>query len=96
MIHGEGKRKRFIMDGHAVRGISGGPVWHYSADRQRAEVVGLIVGAAFDPKKLKDYELPGYIDVEPIGPLMYFLEDHRQDNDDWIITDCWANAVKTS
>lgn len=96
MIHGEGKRKRLIMDGHAVRGVSGGPVWHYSVERQRAEVVGIIVGAGFDLKSLKDYELPGYIDVEPIGPLMYYIEDHRQDNDDWIITDCWANAVKTS
>jgi hypothetical protein len=90
MIHGEGKRKRFIMDGHAVMGVSGGPVWHYSAVRQRAEVVGLIVGPGFDTDHCKDFELPGYIDAESIGPAMYYLEEHRQDGGDWIITDCWT------
>lgn len=92
MIHGEGKRKRFIMDGHAVKGVSGGPVWHYSAERQRAEVVGIIVGPGFDTDRCEDFELPGYIDAEPIGPIIYFLEEHRQDGADWIITDCWGSG----
>ena len=35
-IRTEGKRKRFIMDGHAVKGVSGGPVWHFNTERQRA------------------------------------------------------------
>ena len=45
MIHGEGKRKRYIVDGHATHGVSGGPVWHYNAEHDRAEVIGMIVGA---------------------------------------------------
>ncbi len=89
MIHGKGKRPRLIMDGHAVRGVSGGPVWFYNDDRQRAEVAGIIVGPGFDRKRLKDYDLPGYIEAEPIGPTMYFLDEHRQNDGDWIITDCW-------
>lgn len=96
MIHGEGKRKRFIIDGHAAMGVSGGPVWHFSVERKRAEVVGIIVGTGFYPSQVEKGELPGYIDVEPLGPLMYFLEEHRKDNDDWIITDWWANAQKST
>ena len=75
-------------DEPAVKGVSGGPVWHYSAERQRAGVFGIIVGAGYDPKGAVDYELPGYIDAESIGPAMVYLEEHRQDDGDWIITDC--------
>ena len=95
MIHGEGKRQRFIMEGHAVKGISGGPVWHYCPERQRAEVVGLIVGAGFDTERCQDSELPGYVNAEPIGPLMYYLSERNRDGDDWIITDCWNTQHAT-
>lgn len=88
MIHGKGKRPGLIMDGHSVMGVSGGPVWYYNDDRQRAEVAAIIVGVAFNPSDLELHELPGYIEAEPIGPTMTFLEEHRQDDGDWIITDC--------
>ena len=84
MIHGEGRRKRYILDGHVTKGVSGGPVWHWSEERDRLEVVGIIscVPAVTDGR-------PGYLFVEPINPVMLYLEDWRAKSpDDFVITAC--------
>ena len=87
MIHGEGKRQLYIVDGHATGGVSGGPVWHYSEDRERAEVIGMIVSA---PNNYRKGDLPGYVFVEPMGPVMLELERMRRQvlEEDFLITAC--------
>ena len=96
-IHGHTKpRQRYILNGHASGGISGGPVWHYSTDRDRAEVIGLIVRPGFTGKYTEPGDMPGYIDAEPINPAMFFIDARRQDGGDFVITDCRPESLAAS
>lgn len=83
MVHGEGRRKVYVVPGQASIGATGGPVWQWSAEQERTEVVGVI------PRSRSRPGLPGYLFVEPINPIMYYLEEWRaQDRSDFIITAC--------
>jgi len=58
----------YILDGHNAKGISGGPVWHWSEERERFEVVAII--SAYKPG---DEGLPGFVIAEPIRQVTGFL-----------------------
>ncbi len=58
----------YIIDGHNTAGISGGPVWHWSEDRQRFEVVAIISAYASGVDGL-----PGFVIAEPIHQVTGFL-----------------------
>lgn len=62
----------YIIDGHAAPGVSGGPVWHWSQEKNRAEIVGIV--SAY---KTVEEGLPGFCLFEPVNPHMYFLESER-------------------
>ncbi len=53
-------RRLYLVDGHNAFGISGGPVWHWSDERDRMEIVGVVSGYAQDTK------LPGFCMFEPL------------------------------
>lgn len=68
MVHG--KRWLYIVDGHLSPGVSGGPVWYWNEEKNRFEVIGIAVGYG----NTNGSALPGFCVVEPINPIMYFLE----------------------
>jgi hypothetical protein len=78
------ERSHYVVDGHGMRGVSGGPVWHWSDERDRLEVVGIV--AEYRPLP---QGLPGFCLFEPVNPVMQYLEWWRtQITDDFIITNC--------
>jgi hypothetical protein len=62
-------RRLYVVDGHGAKGVSGGPVWHWSADRDRLEVVGIVC-----EYRHSGSNLPGFCLFEPINPIMYYFE----------------------
>jgi hypothetical protein len=68
MAHGQ--RLIYVVDGHLSPGVSGGPVWHWSSEKSRFEVIGIAVGYGHT----QGSPLPGFCVVEPINPIMYYLE----------------------
>lgn len=68
-FHAEGSRGYYIVDGHNARGVSGGPVWHWSEDRNGGiEIVGIVHGYG-----LNQSDMPGFCVVEPINPVVGFI-----------------------
>ena len=61
-------RKVYIVDGHAAKGVSGGPVWHWSEEKDRIEVIGIVSQYHHTMTPL-----PGFCLFEPINPIIYFL-----------------------
>lgn len=71
MVHGEGRRQIYVVDGHAAAGVSGGPVWQWN--EKRLEVVGII------SSYLRTTDaVPGFLMVEPINPVTDYLEEWRK------------------
>jgi hypothetical protein len=70
----------YIVDGHAARGVSGGPVWHWSSERNALEVVGIVskYGGADDG-------IPGFCIFEPINYVRALFES-------WIEEGKWKRA----
>jgi hypothetical protein len=62
------RRLLYIVDGHNMFGLSGGPVWHWSDEHDRLEVVGVVSGYA-----PLDRGLPGFCFFVPINPILYYL-----------------------
>ncbi|OAI49028.1 hypothetical protein AYO44_01095 [Planctomycetaceae bacterium SCGC AG-212-F19] len=62
-------RQIYIVDGHGGEGVSGGPVWHWSAEKDRPEVIGIVSG--YQGASVDEPWLPGYCVFEPINPLMH-------------------------
>ena len=69
-------KQLYIVDGHAAQGVSGGPVWHWSEERSRVEIVGVV--SAY---QALSNGLPGFCMFEPVNPTMYFLESKQWHND---------------
>ncbi len=67
-----GDKQLYIVDGHAAHGVSGGPVWHWSHERRRIEIVGVV--SAYHAL---NNGIPGFCVFEPINPILYFLETDR-------------------
>ena len=63
----DGKRL-YIVDGHNSAGVSGGPVWCWNDERQRAEIVGVVSGYGD-----AGGDLPGFCVFEPINPVLGYL-----------------------
>ena len=58
-------------------------MWQWSEEHQRAEVIAIVSNYIGTP------DIPGFLVVEPINPVMRYLEDWRQeDRSDFIITQC--------
>ncbi len=53
-------RRLYIVDGYNTWGISGGPVWHWSEERNQAEVVAVV------SKREPRPDLPGFSVFEPL------------------------------
>lgn len=62
-------RQLYIVDGHGAPGVSGGPVWHWSLEKDRLEVVGIVCGYQPGGK-----DMPGFCFFEPINPILYYFE----------------------
>ena len=84
-------RRLYLVDGHNTFGISGGPVWHWSRDRDQVEVVGVVSGYRTTPifddhtgesrldgsGRLSD-SLPGFCVFEPLESFRAFFDSwHR-------------------
>ncbi|MBI2167082.1 MAG: hypothetical protein HYU34_02420 [Candidatus Omnitrophica bacterium] len=65
----------YLVDGHIARGVSGGPLWHFSDKRKRYEVIGIASGFG----NLDD-ELPGFCIFEPINHVIFRLKHWRQNS----------------
>jgi hypothetical protein len=63
------QRGYYLVDGHNSQGLSGGPVWHWSHEHGRAEVVAIVSGYS------QVTEFPGFCKFESISPLPYKLVD---------------------
>jgi hypothetical protein len=75
-------KKIYVVDGHATKGVSGGPVWHWSEERNMFEVVGIVC-----EYRSTDDRLPGFCFFEPINPVVYYLNHWRSElTDDFLIT----------
>ncbi len=78
------ERQVYVVDGHAAPGVSGGPVWQWSVERDRLEVVGVVCN--YQPLGAG---LPGFCFFEPINPLMDYLDYwQRQEKGDVLVTCC--------
>lgn len=62
-------KKIYVVDGHGARGVSGGPVWQWSAERNRLEVVGIVCEYRYPGDGL-----PGFCFFEPINPILSYFE----------------------
>ena len=62
-------RKIYVVDGHGTPGVSGGPVWQWSAERDRLEVVGIVCNYQHAGDGL-----PGFCFFEPINPILHYFE----------------------
>jgi hypothetical protein len=67
-------RALYIVDGHASHGVSGGPVWHWNEEKDRAEVVGIVSEYR---TTMQGDGIPGYCFFEPINPILYYLASER-------------------
>lgn len=56
----EPSRRLYVVDGHNTWGISGGPVWHWSDERDRLEIVAVV--SSYKPGG----ELPGFCVFAPL------------------------------
>lgn len=75
-----------IIDGHALPGVSGGPIWQVNESTQQLEIIGLVSTYASyempqhwnnallqDPRVNKRDRLPGFVLGQPIIPLIEFV-----------------------
>ncbi|MBI3469564.1 MAG: hypothetical protein HY000_41715 [Planctomycetes bacterium] len=62
-------QRMYVVDGHAAHGVSGGPVWQWSNERDRLEVLGIVCNY----QHFAD-GLPGFCFFEPINPVLDYLE----------------------
>ncbi|MFA5239937.1 MAG: hypothetical protein WC476_09575 [Phycisphaerae bacterium] len=69
MIDRKGYPPLYLIDGHNTFGVSGGPVWAWSDNRSRVELIAIIVSYLSDVQK----NLPGFVCATPIHPLLYYL-----------------------
>lgn len=88
-------KRIYLVDGHAAKGVSGGPVWWWSEERNRLEVVGIVSEYSWPDPKLPELPeqpdlpkllellklpgLPGLCFFEPINPVGTFLEHWQEE-----------------
>ena len=81
MINRADGRDYYVVDGHAAWGVSGGPMWNWSEERDRLEVVGIV------SKYQAESGLPGFCLFEPINAAIRYLQHWQKEeqNDELII-----------
>ena len=80
-------RRIYIVDGHAAKGVSGGPVWSWSEERSRLEVAGIVTEYRWADPKVSG--LPGLCFFEPINPVVKYLEYwQKEEVKDFLYTKC--------
>jgi hypothetical protein len=87
-------KKIYIVDGHASKGVSGGPVWHWSTENNRAEIIGIVS----EYRHLSN-GMPGFCVFEPINSVLwYFSADlwHPDKVGDHLILNRYGPAKKVS
>lgn len=80
-LHSDGSWGKYIVDGHNARGVSGGPMWHFSEDRNRLEVAGIVTAYGGDEQKGdKEHQpnsnIPGFTFIDPINPVVAYAKVH--------------------
>jgi hypothetical protein len=86
-------KKIYIVDGHGAPGVSGAPVWQWSTDNNRVEVVGIVSSYHHTGDGI-----PGFCFFEPINTVLwYFAADmwHPDKVGDHLIVNRYGPA-KTS
>jgi len=86
-------KRMYVVDGHGAPGVSGGPVWQWSEDNDRPEIIGIV----------SNYQhagdgIPGFCFFETINTVLwYFAADmwHPDKVGDHLIVNRYAPA-KTS
>lgn len=76
-VYQRGDYSRLILDGHCLKGVSGGPLWFYS-DTDRAVCVAGIVSQYLEIQR-ESHDLwedpgPGFVLVQPIYPVLSWME----------------------
>lgn len=63
-------RKLYIADGHAARGVSGGPVWYWNTKSERFEIIGIVTTYDTGEQDL----IPGLCYFEPINTILALIK----------------------
>jgi hypothetical protein len=71
VIDEKGQPPLYLLDGHNSYGVSGGPVWTWSDDLKRAELIGIIVNYTSSPNQ--QISLPGHVSAVAIHPIMMYF-----------------------
>ena len=70
MINKKGYPPLYLLDGHNTAGVSGSPVWAYSDDSSRVELIAIIGSYLSDAQK----KFPGFVCATPIHPLIRYMK----------------------
>jgi hypothetical protein len=81
----DSERQVFIVDGHAMQGVSGGPVWWQNEETGRIEVIGVMSGYVSyrglatdhplfdDDQNQSKMRVPGLCFVQPLHPIYEYV-----------------------
>lgn len=68
----EGQPPMYLLDGHNTWGLSGGPVWGWSDDRNGPELIGIVV--SYRRHVEEETELPGHVAAMAIHPILVYFK----------------------